>query len=72
MTVVVSCKSGVVIKYQSLNNVVTDLEVGQSIQQGDVIGVYGDSALMEMADEPHLHLMMMINGEPVDPTDYMQ
>ena len=38
---------------------------------GQVIGYVGDSALVEIAEEPHVHLEMKINGDYVDPLDYV-
>ncbi len=71
LTVTVSGKGGVLIKYQNLDSVVSELEVGQKIARGDAIGIYGGSSMMEMVDEPHLHVEMFINGERVDPMRYI-
>ena len=71
LTVTVSGKGGVLIKYQNLDSVVSELEIGQKIARGDAIGIYGGSGMMELADEPHLHVEMFINGEHVDPMIYI-
>jgi len=71
LTVTVSGKGGVLIKYQNLDSVVSELEVGQKIARGDAIGIYGGSSMMEMVDEPHLHVEMFISGERVDPMIYI-
>lgn len=44
--------------------------VGRTVKAGDVIGHVGDSAMTEVAEEPHLHLEMTVNGLQVDPTEY--
>ncbi len=44
--------------------------VGAAVKAGDVIGTVGESAMIEVAEEPHLHLEMTVNGLQVDPMDY--
>ncbi len=43
---------------------------GVSVKQGQQIARVGDSAVIEMADEPHLHFEMTVNGIAVDPLKY--
>ena len=45
--------------------------VGATVKAGDVIGAVGESAMVEVAEEPHLHLEMTVGGLAVDPTDYL-
>ena len=45
--------------------------VGKSVKAGDVIGYVGESAMVEIADEPHLHIEMTVNGLAVDPLEYL-
>ena len=45
--------------------------VGAALKAGDVIGHVGESAMVEVAEEPHLHLEMTVNGLQVNPTDYL-
>ena len=47
------------------------LTVGDEIAAGDVIGKIGDSAVSELADEPHLHFEMTVNDVSVNPLDYI-
>lgn len=41
------------------------------VKCGQQIGNVGSSAISELADEPHLHLEMTVNGIAVDPQDYL-
>lgn len=41
------------------------------VKCGQQIGKVGASAISELADEPHLHLEMTVNGIAVDPQDYL-
>ncbi|MBQ8341696.1 MAG: peptidoglycan DD-metalloendopeptidase family protein [Clostridia bacterium] len=45
--------------------------VGATVKAGDVIGTVGESAMVEVAEEPHLHVEMTVNGLQVDPIDYL-
>ena len=58
--------------YANLTEDVQDaLTVGQSVTEGQVIGAVGGSALLELADEPHLHFELSVGGSLVDPEDYI-
>ncbi len=46
------------------------LEVGSTVLQGQLLGQVGDSALLEIAEESHLHMEMTVGGLQVDPLDY--
>ncbi|MBQ9131340.1 MAG: M23 family metallopeptidase [Clostridia bacterium] len=46
------------------------LATGQTVQQGQLLGYVGDSAMMEIAQEPHLHMEMTVGGLQVDPLEY--
>lgn len=48
----------------------TGLAEGNSIQKGQLLGRVGDTALLEIADEPHLHMEMTVKGLQVDPLEY--
>ncbi len=45
--------------------------VGAGVKAGDVIGTVGDTAMVEVAEEPHLHLEMTVGGLQVNPLDYL-
>lgn len=41
------------------------------VHTGDVIGAVGDTAKKEIGQGSHLHLSMTLNGQSVDPLDYL-
>lgn len=47
------------------------LEVGSFVRAGDVIGAVGETAVVEIAEEPHLHFEMRVGGTLVDPLTYL-
>ncbi len=47
------------------------IAVGAPISEGTFIAVGGESALIEVSEEPHVHFEMKINGESVDPCEYI-
>ncbi len=49
----------------------TALEVGAKVTMGQTLGAVGESAMVEIAEEPHLHLEMKVDGKYVDPLEYM-
>lgn len=63
---------GIFTFYKNLDPVLSEgIEKGKALKSGDQIGKVGESALAELADEPHLHIEMTVNGIAVDPTDYL-
>ncbi len=46
------------------------LTVGSAVRQGQLLGRVGDSAMLEIAEEPHLHMEMTVKGLQVNPLDY--
>lgn len=44
---------------------------GVKVNAGDTIGAVGETALIECAENPHIHFEVMLNGEPVDPLDHI-
>lgn len=58
--------------YRNLSVELADgIREGATVIAGQVIGTVGDTAMIESADEPHLHFEMRVNGSPVDPMDYI-
>ncbi len=47
------------------------LEVGSDVRAGEVIGAIGDGAIIELAEEPHLHFEIKIDDVGVDPLEYL-
>ncbi len=57
--------------YKNLSKTLADgIAEGVSVKQGQALGAVGDTAVLEMADEPHLHFEVTVNGLAVDPLDY--
>lgn len=46
------------------------ITAGASVQKGQLLGHVGDSAMTELAQEPHLHMEMTVKGLQVDPLEY--
>lgn len=67
ITVVLKHTDGKKTTYSNLEDSV-ELEQGQVINQGDIVGKIGETAVFEIADGPHLHLEMSQNGQKIDPT----
>lgn len=64
----VAHEGGVVSIYRNLDEDLSDgIKAGATVSAGDAIGTVGESALCELADEPHLHFEMTVDGKPVDP-----
>lgn len=47
------------------------VEKGDKLDAGDIVGLVGDTAISECADEPHLHFEYRIDEEAVDPSEYV-
>ena len=57
--------------YKNLDSVLPDdIIVGASVVVGQQIGTVGDTATLELAEEPHLHMEMTVKGLAVDPREY--
>jgi murein DD-endopeptidase MepM/ murein hydrolase activator NlpD len=70
VTVVIKDTDGKRSVYSNLEDSV-ELEEGQLISQGDIVGRVGESAVYEISDGPHLHFEMSDNGQKIDPTDIL-
>ena len=46
------------------------ITVGAEVEAGQLLGSVGDSAMIEIAEEPHLHMEMTVKGIQVDPLEY--
>lgn len=47
-----------------------DIAVGAAVTAGQQIGTVGETATIELAEEPHLHMEMTVGGLAVDPMEY--
>ena len=47
------------------------VESGDSVETGTVIGTVGDTAIAESGLASHLHLEVSLNGELVDPREFL-
>lgn len=46
------------------------ITVGSEVLRGQLLGQVGDTALLEIAEDPHLHMEMTIKGLQADPMEY--
>lgn len=59
--------------YKNLDPVVKEgLIIGASVKAGDVIGAVGESAMNEVAQDPHLHLELKVNDKHVNPKEHLK
>jgi murein DD-endopeptidase MepM/ murein hydrolase activator NlpD len=70
-SVEVTHDGGIVTVYSNLCSDGIAVKEGDAIGSGALIGVIGDSAITELADEAHLHFEMKVNGVSVNPLDYL-
>ena len=57
--------------YKNLSDTLAEgIEKGKTVSAGQLIGTVGESAMIEIAQEPHLHFEMTIGGLQVDPSEY--
>jgi murein DD-endopeptidase MepM/ murein hydrolase activator NlpD len=53
--------------YQNLATDLPDnIKVGAAVKSGDVIGAIGETAIIEAADNPHIHFELVLDGENID------
>lgn len=58
--------------YKNLAPTVSEgIIIGAEVKSGDIIGAVGESAMNEIADEPHLHYELMVDNKHVDPKDHI-
>ena len=57
--------------YQNLSDRIPEgIKDGASVRSGQLLGTVGDSAMVEVAAEPHLHFEMTVADLAVDPLKY--
>lgn len=73
VTVGVQHSGDAVTRYMGLSEESLYLtQPGQNVKAGQVIGSTGDTALIESAEENHMHFELTVGGEHKDPADYMK
>lgn len=71
-TVTLSHSGGAETRYAGLSEESVNLaKTGDKVYAGQVIGASGETALIESAEENHLHFELAVNGRAADPADYM-
>ena len=69
--VAVSHKDDTMTIYKNLARDLSEgIAVGAKVERGQKLGLVGDTAVIEMADEPHLHFEVTVGGISVDPLKY--
>lgn len=69
-TIVIKHASGYSTVYKNLSPThATGIAEGNSVYAGQLLGTVGDSALLELAEEAHLHFEIHLDGEQLDPLD---
>ena len=60
---------GYLTRYANLGDAAA-VETGQEVRRGEVIGTVGATALLESAQESHLHFELCAGGTSLNPADY--
>lgn len=72
MTVEITHRGDFKTVYSNLSETLpASVAVGKTISSGDLIGTVGDTAMCELAQEPHLHFGLKVKGVAVNPLDYL-
>ena len=59
--------------YKNLSTEIPEgIQTGAKVEAGQLIGYIGETAMIEIADEPHLHYEMTVGGIQVNPLDYFE
>ena len=70
-TVEITHTDNVKTYYSNLASDTVVVKVGDAVESGDLIGYVGDTTVIELADEPHLHFEVKVNSVSVNPLDYI-
>jgi len=70
-SVEITHSDGTVSVYSNLSGEGICVKEGDEVKGGTKIGLVGDTSLSELADEPHIHFEMKVNGVSVNPLDYI-
>lgn len=67
-SVAVKHAGGLITLYQNLSSVnASGISEGSTVKGGQLLGAVGDSAMLEIADEAHLHFAVFFEDEELDP-----
>lgn len=70
-SVIIDHGHGVQSIYSNLENDSTLIKAGTKVTAGQAIGTVGDSSISELAEEPHLHFEVSVDGAKANPLDYI-
>ena len=70
-SVEVTHDGGIISIYSNLSSSDIAVSEGETVSSGSLIGKVGDTSLSELADEPHLHFTVKVEGVSVNPLDYI-
>lgn len=71
VTIIIDHGNGLMTKYSNMASAEM-VEIGQQVESGTVIGVVGDTAEFEVADEAHIHFEVIKDGRSVNPEEYFK
>lgn len=67
-TVVITHASGYKSVYQNMQTAVpSGIQAGATVKAGDIIGTVGDTALIEISEDPHLHFELYKDDACINP-----
>ena len=67
-TVIIDHGDGLISCYRNLSDSLAEgIKEGATVYAGQKLGTVGESALIEISDEAHLHFELELNGKPIDP-----
>lgn len=69
--VIIQAENGDIYRYCNLSKEL-NVQKGTGISAGDIIGSVGDTADIESAIEPHLHIEVMRGGKYQNPADFIK
>lgn len=72
-TVCIEHSGGAVSVYKNLSEELPEgIAAGKTVSAGQIIATAGDTALLELAEESHIHFELKIDGNLVDPCEYIE
>lgn len=70
VTIIIEHSNGIKTVYSNLASAEM-VHPNQKIEQGEIIGSVGDTAIFESAEQSHLHFEVLKDNVPVDPKKYL-